>query len=94
MSPALSLINPHLPPPFPLQGAEGRQEAALAALKAGWAAELKAQREAWGAAERAKRGAWEAAKTAEIKELTVKVRRCCAVWCTGVHQLAPAPILF
>ena len=51
-----------------------RHTAALAALKEGWAAELRRQRDAWAAAERAKRESWAEAKAAEIKALTVKVR--------------------
>jgi hypothetical protein len=55
------------------QAVEARHGAALAALKEGWAAELRRQREAWGASERAKRDTWAEAKAAEIKALTVKV---------------------
>jgi hypothetical protein len=58
------------------QVAEERHSAAIAALKSGWAAELKRQQAGWESGAAAKQEAWRAAKTAEIKEQTVKV---CAV---------------
>jgi hypothetical protein len=57
-----------------VQAAEERHAAAIAALKSGWASELKRQQAAWEAGAAAKQEAWRAAKTAEIKEQTVKVR--------------------
>ena len=54
------------------QGLEERQAHALAALKDGWAAELRRQRESWAAAERSRREQWMQGKTAEVKQLTVK----------------------
>jgi hypothetical protein len=62
--------------PFVAQAAEERHAAAIAALKSGWAAELKRQQAAWESGAAAKQEAWRTAKTAEIKEQTVKV---CAV---------------
>jgi hypothetical protein len=50
-----------------------KHAAVVAALKQGWAAELRRQRDAWAASEQAKREAWSEAKAAEIKTLTVKV---------------------
>jgi hypothetical protein len=55
------------------QAAEERHTAAIAALKSGWAAELKRQQAGWESGAAAKQEAWRAAKTAEIKEQTVKV---------------------
>jgi hypothetical protein len=55
------------------QAAEERHAAAVAALKQGWAAELKRQAANWEAAAAAKQEAWRTAKVAEIKEQTVKV---------------------
>jgi 5-azacytidine-induced protein 1 len=55
------------------QASEARYGAAIAALKEGWAGELRRQREGWAAAERARRDAWAEGKAAEIKALTVKV---------------------
>ncbi|KIY95866.1 hypothetical protein MNEG_12097 [Monoraphidium neglectum] len=54
------------------QASEARYGAAIAALKEGWAGELRRQREGWAAAERARRDAWAEGKAAEIKALTVK----------------------
>lgn len=51
---------------------ESRHEAAMAALKDGWAAELRRQKEAWAAAEKIKRESWAEEKTREVKELTIK----------------------
>lgn len=58
-----------------LQSAEERHAAAIAALKAGWAAELKRQQASWEAGHAAKQDAWRAEKTKEIKEQTVKVNQ-------------------
>ncbi len=55
------------------QDAEAKRERTVAALTEGWATELRRQKEAWAGAERIKREAWAEAKTAEIKELTIKV---------------------
>eukprot|EP00873_Tetraselmis_striata_P033440 jgi/Tetstr1/453704/TSEL_040660.t1 len=55
-----------------VQGMESRHEAAMAALKDGWAAELRRQKEAWAAAEKIKRESWAEEKTREVKELTIK----------------------
>lgn len=57
-----------------LQVAAESHNAAVGALKQGWAAELKRQAANWEAAAAAKQEAWRAAKVAEIKEQTVKVR--------------------
>ena len=56
-----------------MQAAEERRNSAVAALKQGWAAELKRQAANWEAAAAAKQEAWRTAKLAEIKEQTVKV---------------------
>ncbi len=55
-----------------VQSLEARHEAGLAALKAGWAEELRRQRDAWAAAEKIKRDSWAEEKTREVKELTIK----------------------
>lgn len=55
------------------QAAEERHAAAVAALKQGWAAELKRQAANWEASAAAKQEAWRTAKVSEIKEQTVKV---------------------
>jgi 5-azacytidine-induced protein 1 len=55
-----------------VQGLEARNEAAIAALKDGFVAELKRQKEAWAAAEKIKRESWAEEKTREVKELTIK----------------------
>jgi hypothetical protein len=60
-----------------MQAAEERHAAAVAALKQGWAAELKRQAANWEAAAAAKQEAWRTAKVAEIKEQTVKVWPVC-----------------
>lgn len=57
---------------LPLQGADDKQERAIAKLKEGWAAELRRQKEGWAAAEKQRREAWMAAKATEIKDMTVK----------------------
>lgn len=62
------------------QAAEERHAASIAALKAGWAAELKRQHAAWQAGVTTQQEAWRAAKVAEIKEQTVKV-------CVGAHDV-------
>jgi hypothetical protein len=72
-SPSPTHLPPH-PPPH-AQESEAKRDKTVAALKEGWAAELRRQKEAWAAAERTKREAWAESKTAEIKELTIKVRR-------------------
>lgn len=59
------------------QASDELHNAALSALKQGWAAELKRQAASWEAAAAAKQEAWRAAKVAEIKEQTVKVGECC-----------------
>ena len=74
------------------QGLEERQAHALAALKDGWAAELRRQRESWAAAERSRREQWMQGKTAEVKQLTVKgleveVRHICMHTHTHTHSL-------
>ena len=55
------------------QAAAREHDAAVEALKEGWAAELRRQRRDWAAAEEARRGTWVAQKTRDIKELTAKV---------------------
>lgn len=65
------------------QAAEERHSQAIAALKVGWAAELKRQRAAWDAGTAAQQDAWRASKTAEIKEQTAKVR-CVAHHCVTI----------
>lgn len=55
-----------------LQAAEEHHSATVAALKQGWAAELKRQAANWEAAAAGKQEAWRMAKLAEIKEQTVK----------------------
>ena len=44
----------------------------MAALKEGWAEELRRQKDAWAAAEKIKRDSWAEEKTREVKELTIK----------------------
>lgn len=56
-----------------LQAAQEGHNAAMSALKQGWAAELKCQAASWEAAAAAKQEAWRVDKVAEIKEQTVKV---------------------
>lgn len=55
-----------------MQAVEAKHERSLAALKEGWAAELRRQKEGWAAAERVRREQWMEAKTSEVKQLTVK----------------------
>jgi hypothetical protein len=46
-----------------LAASEARQAQVVAAMKGGWAAELRRQREGWAAGERAQRDKWLEAKT-------------------------------